>query len=673
MSRLGGTSLFIPLPFLSLAHSARYIVPCDFKVYGTMSKSTKTKAPLGVFLMIALGVIPLVKQSAFLDAYLLVRTVAWSALLLASGVYLFVKNKQSTWISTPVWIWMGFVVWMFSTRFFSPIYSFPEWAMTSSRFALYGSALLFTLAAIQSKLFSYKDFSRGLVLFGIVGGALGIGAYLQAKDVLDISSPFGHKNFLSAAMLISASGSLYSVWDKDKTWKRLGQISFGLSLLLIVLLKTRGVWIGTTIGIVFTFIAVIVFKASDAKKQLIPPRIVGIAFGIVLMALIGVAGFSKSKENVVATDNIELRLLYWGHSFQMFSEHPLTGVGAGQWKINFPKYGLEHTNTRVSNGQTGVVRPHNDYVWMFAEGGIIGGTLYLVFFGSVFAVGIKKLKLSEVQEEHKVLISALLIILGTSVYALGEFPIERVDLAIPMFIAIGFVLEGNSKFNLKPAIAHSLVSLLAFFPLLIGWQRMPQEKLIKEIHEGNDTQNPQTILRAFDKLKLDVADVDFVGNPLPYFVGLSKTVLGANSNNDPKLMAEAEEAFQAALAIHPYHLPTHNQYGNWYKYQGKFPEALAMYEEGLSISPLNIELRLNKAEVLIRNGMASKSAAMLLYIISEDDNRKYQSLVVQSIRNLKPLTSNSIIDPFQKSVQIETLTDEQVFRQFISYRDQLRK
>ena len=44
----------------------------------------------------------------------------------------------------------------------------------------------------------------------------------------------------------------------------------------------------------------------------------------------------------------------------------------------FPKYSLE--NTIGQKGDKFVQRPHSDFLWFFAEGGILAGLLYMSFF-----------------------------------------------------------------------------------------------------------------------------------------------------------------------------------------------------------------------------------------------------------------------------------------------------
>src|SRR5690554_8062884 len=75
-----------------------------------------------------------------------------------------------------------------------------------------------------------------------------------------------------------------------------------------------------------------------------------------------------------------------GEYGKMIQEFPLTGVGGGNWQLLFPKYGLNSfhlINEKIHLGYQTFQRPHNDFLWVFAEAGILG----LIAFVSIFATG----------------------------------------------------------------------------------------------------------------------------------------------------------------------------------------------------------------------------------------------------------------------------------------------
>ena len=70
------------------------------------------------------------------------------------------------------------------------------------------------------------------------------------------------------------------------------------------------------------------------------------------------------------------RFKLYKSTLQLFVDQPILGVGPGNWKIDVWKYGL-YIN---SLGRSFAQRPHNDFLWVLAEGGIFAGLSYMLLF-----------------------------------------------------------------------------------------------------------------------------------------------------------------------------------------------------------------------------------------------------------------------------------------------------
>jgi len=89
--------------------------------------------------------------------------------------------------------------------------------------------------------------------------------------------------------------------------------------------------------------------------------------------------FKKQYEKIFnlhygsAFDRIEL----WKKTCHIIKEKPVFGGGMASWKINILKQG--NKNLRSADLVTFYQRPHNDYLWIASETGIIGLFIYLTF------------------------------------------------------------------------------------------------------------------------------------------------------------------------------------------------------------------------------------------------------------------------------------------------------
>ena len=155
-----------------------------------------------------------------------------------------------------------------------------------------------------------------------------------------------------------------------------------LILLEIVLLRTRGAWLGL-ISSALLIIPFGWFMGGPAREILSKMK----KWWPALLVVIAVLGFSlrseTSSSQLLNERNISHRFAFWENSLEMIQEHPLSGVGHANWRLHFPKYGLEKTDTQVMNGLAGIQRPHNDLLWILSEQGVIGLLLYLAMLAMV--------------------------------------------------------------------------------------------------------------------------------------------------------------------------------------------------------------------------------------------------------------------------------------------------
>jgi len=97
-----------------------------------------------------------------------------------------------------------------------------------------------------------------------------------------------------------------------------------------------------------------------------------------------------------ATGGVGVRLLVWRGSLAMLAEHPLLGVGAGQFAARFPEHRLQEEIERTTYGrrraeETEVEHPHNDWLAPWLEGGLVSGVPWTIFLVCALLAARKKL------------------------------------------------------------------------------------------------------------------------------------------------------------------------------------------------------------------------------------------------------------------------------------------
>ncbi len=441
-------------------------------------------------------------------------------------------------------------------------------------------ALLFTWVHLSAVLFRKEKSDGILALATGAQAALLIAAFsilpslveaYKASNIYHANGPlFTHKNYAAASLLLLVPLSL-NAREEGLLGLWLQRISVGLAILCILLLRTRGVWLG---AFVMTAIAVAYYAFKGNAQR----RTVGlISLGVISIGIV-VAIFASGSEKIFNSDTIQSRLHYWNASWEMFMDQPVTGVGGGQWKIEYPGTGLKGTNESVMSGQTSILRPHNDLLWMLSETGIAGALLFIALLVLGFRQTIK----------HERGLFFALTIVGFAVYGFGEFPLERATLLLPLATALGFA-AAHTKPSIKtrPIAGVILASIAGLFTVYVGQNRVQGERAAKDCLDGYMSGNVRSMQINAQKAQNVCFEMDIYNNPMAYFEGLSHMRTPNGQIPSDTKINQAEAAFNQALQIHPNHILTLNQLAAVKRYNSSIGEAIDLYERVIEIAPRN--------------------------------------------------------------------------------------
>jgi O-antigen ligase len=441
-------------------------------------------------------------------------------------------------------------------------------------------ALLFTWVHLSAVLFRKEKSDGILALATGAQAALLIAAFsilpslveaYKASNIYLANGPlFTHKNYAAASLLLLVPLAL-NAREKGLLGLWLQRISVGLAILCILLLRTRGVWLG---AFVMTAIAVAYYAFKGNAQR----RTVGlISLGVISIGIV-VAIFASGSEKIFNSDTIQSRLHYWNASWEMFMDQPVTGVGGGQWKIEYPGTGLKGTNESVMSGQTSILRPHNDLLWMLSETGIAGALLFIALLVLGFRQTIK----------HERGLFFALTIVGFAVYGFGEFPLERATLLLPLATALGFA-AAHTKPSIKtrPIAGVILASIAGLFTVYVGQNRVHGERAAQDCLDGYMSGNVRSMQINAQKAQNVCFEMDIYNNPMAYFEGLSHMRTPNGQIPSDTKINQAEAAFNQALEIHPNHILTLNQLAAVKRYNSSIGEAIDLYERVIEIAPRN--------------------------------------------------------------------------------------
>jgi O-antigen ligase len=403
-------------------------------------------------------------------------------------------------------------------------------------------------------------------------------AYKEGDIYLASGKLFAHKNYAAATLLMLIPAALaVRLPETLGTW--LQRIAIGLALFEILFLRTRGVWLAAALMALVAAGVYATQKDSTYRNQSL------IALAILVVG-VGIAIVFGGAEKVFDSSTIQSRVHYWKASQEMFLDNPISGVGGGQWKIEYPATGLKGTNESVMNGTTSILRPHNDILWLLSETGI----------GALFFIGMMLLALLHLLKTKEQLLFGLTIV-AFGAYGFGEFPLERTTLLIPFAVAMGYLASrSKSIYEGGKPLSMGLSAVALVFTVAVSLARVGGEKEAAQALDGYMKRNARAMVQNSAAATGTFFEMDIYNNPMPYFEGLGILISGGQKPN-AGILKRSAAAFEQALEIHPNHILSLNQLAQIRRIEGDYAEASRLYNQVLAMSPRNTSAALRLAEV----------------------------------------------------------------------------
>ncbi len=504
-----------------------------------------------------------------------------------------------------------------------------------SRYGLVLSFLFLTIELVKAKKLSLDFLTKAILTFAAISSLYAGFQLLKAavdgdflEGIYSVKGAFSHKNLLSSVLMLCLPFTVIG-FARFKTWqKKASLILMFLIIAEIFVLRTRGVWLSTLVGTLAAS-GVFYFNRNKAIEGLKFPK--KIFFGALAMAILVFAALFSTKEvqtTVSDQTNLETRFKFWENSLEMVKEKPILGVGAGNWKIYFPKYNLDGLDNNVIQGITHIQRPHNDYLWVLSEGGFLSLAFYLGIFVFTFIRIKENIKEAKTVEDLAVDLALIFGLVAYLSFSVTDFPMERISLnaLLVSLIALAYRNEIKGKFEVKSSIAAGFIALICIGSLAVLSQRFAGEKGSVDVLNFNRQQNAQRLVPAVENAENDYFNLDNYGNPLRYFSGIAKLV-----QQDAK---GALDEVELAESYHPNNILVLNLKGNALRNSGKIDEALVYYKKATEIAPRFEQALLNQADIYLQKKDYENSLLSVTKVIPNPKNQKYTNILISDLMEL---------------------------------------
>ena len=340
-------------------------------------------------LQIFIAVIPLIVSFSTSDPTLAIRFLALSFIVSGLLIYYLLANKSIYKEVVTNHAMLAFALVIIAYIFSAFYNGFGSESIYNilKLFLLYVFSIIVIQFVIKE---GYKSLINSFIFFSLFLSAIYFYQIItNYSDIMSIKSDWqrnhefdtiaatmGHKNLLSSIQFLMLPILIFILTFSKRVLKILSGLAILLILITIFQTQTRAVLF--SVGI-FSISLLLLNKINLHKKHFI-----GLLVGSVLMLGCAYAIMKYTNRhdpflmeiNKILNFTSSSRYKLYNSSFQLIKDHPVFGVGPGNWKIDVWEYGL-YIGT---SGKSFAQRPHNDFVWVFSEGGFIAGLSYILIF-----------------------------------------------------------------------------------------------------------------------------------------------------------------------------------------------------------------------------------------------------------------------------------------------------
>lgn len=407
------------------------------------------------------------------------------------------------------------------------------------------------------------------------------------------------KNMLSSFLFMLLPMVVFVALTEDHGWRWAGIAAWTMVTLTLLLARSRGAWFGFC---VFTFVTAtqLLLTRTGVRLWWKPILLMSILTAICAVYVFNFADYSSNIDTRTPREQVRtilhfqtpdtsasMRLTLWEQSATMALATPL-GVGAGNWKIVLPKYGLSGYPPYFQNGSVQWTHSHNDFVEVLCESSVVGLLAYIGIFVVTVSISFRTGR-RMIEPNNKLLVALLSgTIAGFAAISFFEFPKARVEHMILFAIVVGMVETMATRTPSTKTVAIHPLSIVVFaipalFLGLIHFVADQHEKnivLLRQLHRW-----PAVIEECNKAYNPNLLTLDELCTPLLYYKAEAEFM----QNDFQSALRDNLEALKA----HPNHFYTLNNTGSCYVKLGNFQAGQEFYQRALAISPNFEESLLN--------------------------------------------------------------------------------
>ncbi len=147
-------------------------------------------------------------------------------------------------------------------------------------------------------------------------------------------------------------------------------------------------------------------------------------------------GPAPTQSDAEYRSSIHYRFLLWGNTLEMIKDHPVLGVGIGNWRVRYVGYSSKFALDKGVTSRRQPGRAHNDHLQVLAELGLVGAALYLWLGYAIYRAVVRALARGTDRPTRYLAMAVAAGVLGILVDASFSLPFQ---LAVPPLIVMVYL------------------------------------------------------------------------------------------------------------------------------------------------------------------------------------------------------------------------------------------
>ena len=361
--------------------------------------------------------------------------------------------KYPSWRPKKSWLSFGLLAFFAAillSCFFSVDFNLSFWGDIERMlgfFHLFHFLILYFI--IITVMRSWADWRHLFLAFLAIGILVSLHGISQRLGI--IKSPWGPSRVIATIGNAAYVGA-YAIFNlffifilffktKNRIWRTVLAAASFIILLALIFSGTRGAYLGFGASLLFMpFLLAILSKSKKVK---------GYSLLFLFILIISVTSLVLNRDSAFVKNNsflsrmthislsdatMQTRFISWQAAWRDFGNHPILGVGHGNFAIIFDKY-FDPTFYNYTRSETYFDQAHNNLIDIASTSGLLGLFAYLSIFIAAFAYLVRGLKSGRVSLADFILLLGLI----TAYFIQNLVVFDALVTYIALMVMLGYI------------------------------------------------------------------------------------------------------------------------------------------------------------------------------------------------------------------------------------------